>query len=55
MATNTVIATIIGATTSKELVLVTPQARKIRLVSLSNDGSTCYVVVCAKRSVPYEN
>lgn len=54
LATNTVIATIIGATTSKELQLLDPRPKKIRLVSLSNDGSICHVVVQTKRSEPIE-
>ena len=55
MASNSVIATVIGATTTKELVVNSFGANKIRLVSGSNDGSVCYVVVSAKRSTPYEN
>ena len=54
-ATNTVIATVIGATTTKELQVISPRPVKVRLVSLSNDGSVCYVVVSARRTIPYEN
>lgn len=55
MASNSVVASIFGTTTQKELVVLSPDTRKIRLVSTSNDGSVIYVIVCAKRSLPYEN
>lgn len=52
---NTVTASIFGSTTISEYQILGVQPRRLRLVSTSDDGSTCRVLVTAKRSTPYED
>jgi hypothetical protein len=55
LTSNANVASVFGTTTTKEIKLNAIQPYKIRLVSLSDDGSTCAVIVNAKRQFSYEN
>ena len=48
LSSGSYVASIVASTTGKEFEILDPQPNKIRVISTSNDGSTCIVIYQAK-------
>lgn len=49
LSTNLDVASIPATTTQKEYLILDPQPQKIRVISLSDDSSTCIISVAGKK------
>jgi hypothetical protein len=51
LASQSIVTEINATTTAKEFLLIDPQPVKIRLISTSNDASTCTVLISGKKGI----